>query len=187
MTMFKQILVAVDGTAVSNRAFGVAIGLAKEQGAVLHLIHVVEDTTATAMAGSGVDGWGGYVVEMYEALRETGRKVLAKAEADAAKTGQSTQSHMLEARGLGVAQVILRLARRVHADIIVMGTHGRRGLSRLVMGSDAETVLREARVPVLLVRAPQKTRVAVKPRARASTSSQARRPRVARQGIQHQL
>jgi nucleotide-binding universal stress UspA family protein len=185
--MFKRILVAVDGSAVSNRALGVAIGLAKEQGAVLHLVHVVEDTTAAAIAGSGVSGWGGYVVEMYEALRETGRKVLAKAEADVAKTGQTMQTHLVDATRFGVAQVILRLARRVHADIIVMGTHGRRGLSRLVMGSDAETVLREARVPVLLVRAAQKTPVAVKPRSRASASSQARRPRVTRQGVRPQL
>lgn len=61
---------------------------------------------------------------------------------------------MFETMGGRVADVIVREARKWKADLIVMGTHGRRGIGRVVLGSDAEAVLREARVPVLLLRAP---------------------------------
>ena len=66
---------------------------------------------------------------------------------------------MLETRGRSVAEVIIAHAKKLRADLIVLGTHGRRGVSRLVMGSDAEGVVRSARVPVLLVHAPEGQRV----------------------------
>ena len=65
---------------------------------------------------------------------------------------------MIEGRGRAVSGVILEDARKFRADLIVMGTHGRRGLNRLLLGSDAERVLREARIPVLLVRQQQPQR-----------------------------
>jgi nucleotide-binding universal stress UspA family protein len=59
-----------------------------------------------------------------------------------------------ETLGHRVADLIIKQAKRWRADVIVLGTHGRRGVSRLVMGSDAELVVRETSVPVLLVRSP---------------------------------
>jgi len=64
----------------------------------------------------------------------------------------------VETAGYGVADVILKQAKKTRADLIVMGTHGRRGVARLVMGSDAEGVVRGAPVPVLLVRSADKAR-----------------------------
>ena len=81
--------------------------------------------------------------------------VLENARKLAAKSGQTVQQKMVETRGQGVARAILQHAGTVRADLIVMGTHGRRGMTRLVMSSDAEAVLREATVPVLLVRSPE--------------------------------
>ena len=154
MTMFKRILVGVDGTPTSNRGLATAIGLAKEQNATLHVVHVIDDMAIMPMFDTA-----GYVPAYYDAmlasLRETGRKILSKAQAVAAKSGRSIQPQMLEARGGGVANAILQQARSVRADLIVMGTHGRRGMGRLVMGSDAEGVLRETTVPILLVRSPE--------------------------------
>jgi len=72
----------------------------------------------------------------------------------------------VESRGRAVSDVILAEARRSHADVIVMGTHGRRGLNRLLLGSDAERVLREAPVPVLLTRVGGTKRGVAKPRAK---------------------
>lgn len=174
MTMFKRILVAVDGTPTSNRGLATAIGLAKEQNATLHVLHVVGATTAVPMIEGSIYV-PDYVGAMLADLRETGRKILAKAETLAAKSGQSVQQKMVETRGSGVAQAILQQARGLHADLIVMGTHGRRGMSRLVMGSDAEGVLREATVPVLLVRSPEVRRTHKSVKRAARTESDARK------------
>jgi nucleotide-binding universal stress UspA family protein len=78
--------------------------------------------------------------------------VLAKACAKVEKAGVPYKAISVETVEGGVASLILAQARKSKADVIVMGTHGRRGLSRMVMGSDAEGVVREANVPVLLVR-----------------------------------
>ena len=77
----------------------------------------------------------------------------AKAAADAAKQGLKPTTVMRETIGGPAADVIVREARKQRADLIVMGTHGRRGVRRMVLGSDAEQVVRASPVPVLLVRA----------------------------------
>jgi nucleotide-binding universal stress UspA family protein len=112
-----------------------------------------------------------YVDSLLSILRDTGTKLLHKAEAAAAKQGQAVTTAIIENLGATVAYAILRHARKVHADLIVMGTHGRRGLKRVVMGSDAEAVLRESRVPVLLVRVEAQPTPRVVNRNRTSRSS----------------
>jgi nucleotide-binding universal stress UspA family protein len=151
--MFKRILVAVDGSPTSNRGFKVAVALAKSLGAKLVVLHVIDERAV----GIGLSASGyvapAYVEDVIAALRDAGRKVLAKAQREAKTQGQAIDAHLVESLGDGVAQTILRQARKIKPDLIVLGTHGRRGLARVVVGSDAETVLREATVPVLLVRA----------------------------------
>jgi nucleotide-binding universal stress UspA family protein len=149
--MFKNILVAIDGSPTSNRGLKQAIGLAAEQGSTLHVLHVVDDS-------GFITGYeGGYITQDYvdrvsEAVREGGRKVLENASRMAGKQNVTVRPVLAEAKGEDVAHLILAFARKLRADLIVLGTHGRRGLRRLVMGSDAEAVVREATVPVLLVR-----------------------------------
>jgi nucleotide-binding universal stress UspA family protein len=152
--MFKRILVAIDGSSTSNHGFNVALELAKDQLAQLIALHVVDETSVTRSLVGAEYGPPDYFTTMLDDLRKSGRKILSKAEAAAAKNGSSAKTVMVDTLGHSVAHAILEQARKLDADLIVMGTHGRRGLSRLVMGSDAEGVLREARVPVLLVRAP---------------------------------
>ena len=75
---------------------------------------------------------------------------------EAKKQRVKVQPVLIEDIGMAVSDVIVSQAKKLKADVIVLGTHGRRGVSRLLMGSDAEGVVRAATVPVLLVRAPGK-------------------------------
>jgi|KBSMisStandDraft_5_1062788.scaffolds.fasta_scaffold858763_2 nucleotide-binding universal stress UspA family protein len=149
--MFQRILVAVDGSPASNAGLKSAIELAADQHATLLLLHVIDDS-ALAPGFEGGFAVPSYIDMFYDALRDTGRKVLAKAGAAAKVAKVESKLVLAEARAATVAHVIVRQARKLKADIIVIGTHGRRGLRRVLMGSDAEAVVREAGVPVLLVR-----------------------------------
>lgn len=151
--MFKSILVALDGSAASNAGFKSALQLASDQHASLVALHVVDNTAMVVNLDGGYLP-PSYVDTLYDSLRKNGETILAKAQATARAAGVEITPVLAESRGQTVAQAIIRQARKSKADVIVLGTHGRRGLSRLVMGSDAEAVLREASVPVVLVRKP---------------------------------
>src|SRR5688572_17713439 len=79
----------------------------------------------------------------------------SEAESLVRQHGLEPECKLLEALGCPAGEEIVRDAEEWPADIIVMGTHGRRGIRRIVMGSDAELVLRTSPVPVLLVRSPK--------------------------------
>lgn len=145
---YKRILVPVDGSAASAKGLREAIGLAQQAGARLRLLHVVEEYTAFAAPEVGVD-----VGPLLEAMKRAGRKTLARIERAArAKAGRlRLDTVLVEDYGGRVADAIVAQARRWRADVIVIGTHGRRGLQRALVGSDAELVVRYSPVPVLLV------------------------------------
>ena len=168
--MFKQILVAVDGSPTSNRGLKAAVELASSQAATLTVIHIVDDMQSVSYIGDMGYIPADYVDKLLDDLRSNGRKVLAKAEAFAGAAGVDVKPLLVESKGGTIADAILRQARKLRADTIVLGTHGRRGLRRALMGSDAEAVLRDSRVPVLLVRA-----LAREPAA-SSVAARSRRP-----------
>jgi nucleotide-binding universal stress UspA family protein len=149
--MFTNILVAIDGSPTAERGLRTALGLAADQHATLHVVHVIDDLAAMPAFDSAYVP-ATYIDTMIDSLREGGERVLARARKLATGAGVNAQMRVVESLGRSVAQTILREARKVHADLIVMGTHGRRGLNRALLGSDAENVLREATCPVLLVR-----------------------------------
>ena len=95
--------------------------------------------------------------------------ILTKAAVIAGAEGVAAETLLRESRGQSVAHAIVQHTRKHPVDLIVIGTHGRRGLSRALMGSDAEAVVR---VPVLLVRIPSRTR-----RKRRAVENVARTPR----------
>ena len=145
--MYKKILCPVDGSPTSNCGMMEAIHLAKDQNAKLRFLHVID------MYFPIMDTTGDFnVVYMDDVLRENGKKVLHKAEASAHKAGVEADSRMMEAIGGRVSKFVMQQVKEWPADLIVMGTHGLRGIERLVMGSDAETIVRTSLVPVLLVR-----------------------------------
>jgi nucleotide-binding universal stress UspA family protein len=85
-------------------------------------------------------------------MRASGAKILAQAEKMVRQAGVALKTRLLEADGERVASVIVEEARRWPADLLVIGTHGRSGFSRILFGSVAEGVVRTAPVPVLLIR-----------------------------------
>jgi nucleotide-binding universal stress UspA family protein len=149
MSAYRRILVAVDGSPTSMKGLREAIRLAKDDRAQLFIVHVVNELYAFANLEGLTAG-----MDIVPALREGGRRVLAKAVALADKEGIRAKTLMRETSGGAAADLIVREARKQRADLIVLGTHGRRGLRRAVLGSDAEQVVRRSPVPVLLVRAP---------------------------------
>lgn len=152
--MFKRILVPIDGSPPSNLGLREAVKMAKDQKATLCLLHVLDQRVIT----QGLDGMtylsAEYVDEYIAALRKEGKAILAKAGAQVNKNRIKCQTVLVETIGKPVAEVIIDQARKCRADLIVLGTHGRRGLTRIVLGSDAEGVVRAARIPVLLMHAP---------------------------------
>ena len=178
--MFKRILVALDGSAASNAGLKTAIQLAIDQHATLLGMHVVDDAAVTINFEGGYMP-AGYVDSLYQGLRESGQATLAKAQAAARDAGAEMKPLLVDTRGQTVAEAILAQARKQKADVIVLGTHGRRGLSRMLMGSDAEAVIRETRVPVLLVRSRERaTRKAGASGKRDATAARAGRTAASR-------
>lgn len=143
--MYDKILVPVDGSIISTIGLDEAIRLTKNQGAKLRLIHVVDELVVPSMASV-------YTEDLLDSLREHGRDVLKKAQARAQSEGVDAESALREHFGGRAAELIVDEATAWGADLIVLGTHGRRGMTRLVMGSDAEEIVRTTPVPVLLVR-----------------------------------
>jgi nucleotide-binding universal stress UspA family protein len=148
-SMYKKILVPVDGSPTSLLGLNEAIKLAKEGAATVKLVHVVNELIIdTGYAAGG----GLYYGDIIDSLREGGKKTLAAAEDAARAKGVKFESQLVETIGRRAADVIVEQALAWPAELIVMGTHGRRGIRRLALGSDAEMVLRNAPVPVLMVR-----------------------------------
>lgn len=144
--MYQRILVPIDGDNACQPALQEAIKLAQHGAAKLHLVYVLDELNFINPEA--------YVD--FEALRsvqrEAGERVLARAVESAQQGGVEAESSLLNTLLQNVEDTIDAEAVRWEADLIVMGTHGRSGLNRLMFGSIAEGVVRHAPVPVLLVR-----------------------------------
>jgi len=145
---YKRILVPVDGSAPSAKGLQEAVKIGRQSRARLRLLHVVEEYSAFAAPEVGVN-----IGPLLDAMKKAGRKTLARVERAArARAGRlRLDTVLVEDYGGRVADAIVAQARRWRADLIVIGTHGRRGLQRALVGSDAELVVRYSPVPVLLV------------------------------------
>jgi len=148
--MYQRILVPVDGSPTSDRGLDEALRLARLTGARLRLVHAVDELTfATGMEPAAV-----YAADLIPLLREAGLKVLEGAQARAAAAGIPADTVLHESFAGRLSDFVVEQARTWPAELVVIGTHGRRGVRRLLLGSDAEQILRTAPVPVLLVRDP---------------------------------
>ena len=145
--MYKQILCPVDGSQTSNCGMHEAIQLAKETNAKIRFLHVIDMYFPVVDVTEDLD-----VVYIDEILRKNGKKVLKKALEAAHKAEVDADTKMVEAIGARISKFVVNEIKEWPADLVVMGTHGLRGVERLVMGSDAETILRTSPVPVLVVR-----------------------------------
>ena len=145
--MYQHILVPLDGSATAERGLREAVRRAAEQKGKLHLLHVIEDFPMLMEMSAAVS-----FDSMMREVRGYGQDVLSKAQAAAALAGVTAESSLREVTHGRIAKVVIDEARSSGCDLIVMGTHGRRGFSRLALGSDADLVVRQSPVPVLLVR-----------------------------------
>jgi len=145
--MYQHVLVPVDGSQTSDLALREALKLIGAGKAELRIVHVVE----AVMPLLDVELLN--VEELRQAVHDAGLKILARAEAAAREAGVSAKTTLIEARaGARIANVIADEAGAWPADLIVIGTHGRRGVDHLLLGSVAEGVIRAAPAPVLLIR-----------------------------------
>jgi nucleotide-binding universal stress UspA family protein len=148
--MYCKILVPLDGSVTAARGFEEAVGLARATGASLRLLHVV-DTYPFALEMATAATWQ----QVVDGMKSAGEAVLDRARRTAEEHGLKAEALLVEAQTGRVADAVLDDARSSGCDLIVMGTHGRRGFAHVMLGSDAERVVREAEVPVLLVRHPE--------------------------------
>ena len=145
--MYHRILVPLDGSPTADAGLRHAIDLASAVKAKLVLLHVTDDFALMVEMSS---------VTSYEALRDAlrqyGQHALDRAQQAAADAGVMCETFVREVAQARVSEVINDQAVKLRCDLVVMGTHGRRGFSRLTMGSNAEAVMRTSTVPVLMVR-----------------------------------
>lgn len=151
--MYKRILVPVDGSPTSTKALTAALQLARDGGGRVLLLHVVE-----AMAFvDGYDLYGGQSGELLKVMREAGAKVLDDALAIAQSAGVEADKQLFDRFGERLGEIVANAAREWKADLIVLGTHGRRGIGRVLLGSGAEQIIRLAPTPVLVIRSGDET------------------------------
>ena len=137
--MYKNILLAYDGSKFSNKALQEAISLAKSSGGSLLILSVVDITDEFESEAPGLTD------KMTEKLLKSAQKAMAKTVA--AKVKARVEVHVGDAY-----EMIVDIAKKKKADVIVMGSHGRTGLTRLLMGSVTSRVIGHAPCSVLVVR-----------------------------------
>lgn len=142
--MFLRILVAIDGSPTSTKALVAALQLARESGGRVRLVHSFDELSYLT----------GYEIstDVLQQCRGYAEKVLQEGLEFARASGVPADTKLMETPGRRLGDQVAEEARRFEADLIVVGTHGRRGIGRVLLGSGAEQVIRLAPVPVLAVR-----------------------------------
>lgn len=146
--MFNRILISVDGSDTSNKALVAGLQLARETSGSVRLVHFMNEM---AYMG-GVDPYGTYSADLAGMMREGGAKVLSDAMAVAQSAGVEASQVLLDEPGKRLGEAVSAAATSWGADLVVVGSHGRRGLGRVLLGSGAEQILRLATMPVLVIR-----------------------------------
>ena len=146
--MYDRILVPVDGSATSDAGLVEAVRLARLSGGSVRLLHVIEDLPYVGEATA----YGQWPSERTQEAIDRGQELLRQCAARVAGEGVQVDSVLVEAGSHRLEHYVREQIQSWSADVIVLGTHGRRGAQRLILGSDAEQILRAAPVPVMLVR-----------------------------------
>lgn len=144
--MFKRILVPTDGSDITGKAVDKAIGLAKSVGATLYAISVKEPFPYSAISEMQPTP----PQEFFDAQERVARQRVQGVVDTAKAEGLACQAHTVEA--LHPWEAILDHAKNQNVDLIVMASHGRRGLSALLLGSETQKVLTHSAIPVLVVK-----------------------------------
>lgn len=147
--MYSHILISTDGSELAQNGVDHGLSLAKALGSKVLIVTVTEPFPATLLARHG--GWGAGDHERFNAEnREFANSILAAAKASAEKLGLAVETiHVADASPAGA---IVDAAGKHGCNLIVMASHGRRGIRRALLGSQTSEVLATASIPVLVVR-----------------------------------
>ena len=150
--MYKHILISTDGSEVAQKGLDHGLSLAKEIGAKVSVITVTESFPVYASAGAGVGaGWVPIEMADYDKVQdEFANRVFAGAKQAAEQHGVAVET--IHVRNAQPAEAILETAKAQGCDLIVMASHGRRGLGRVLLGSQTSEVVTRSPLPVLVVR-----------------------------------
>ena len=163
--MYKRILVAIDGSDTSDLALREAIGLAKDQNAMLRIVHVVDGTPPAYIATDASSAVALHfpLAEYQKTLQEAGENLLRTRATTAREAGVNVDTKLITVTMLGerIYEAIEEQSKHWSANLVVVGTEGRRGFQRLMIGSVAEGLVRISTKPVLLVRGARKKKGAL--------------------------
>lgn len=149
--MYTRIVVGIDGSELATKALRHALALAKESGARLFAVTSTEPSILMASGAEMVAvNTGEIITELEEAKATSAQTVLS--EADALAKAEGIKLEKIHVASSIAADALLGTAEQQGADLIVMGSHGRRGLGRLLLGSQAAEVLARSTIPVLVVK-----------------------------------
>lgn len=154
MIILKNILVATDFGEASEAALTYGRDLARSYGATMHVLHVVESVVASMADAESI----GTLMDLQTQIERNARKQMDSIITDEDRTTLHAKPIVLTSSR--AAEAIVQYANDHAVDLIVMGTHGRRALAHVLMGSVAERVVRMAPCPVLTVRHPEREFVA---------------------------
>jgi len=145
---YRNIAIATDGSENTQKAISYGIEIAKLSGAAAHALYVVDTSSFSSIPMDA--GWE----EMYEILRKEGEKAVYEVKKRGEAAGVEVREVLLEGHP---STEIIKFAENNDIDLIVMGTLGKTGLDRFLLGSVAEKVVRNSKVPVLVVRSEEKS------------------------------
>jgi len=151
ITSYRRILVPIDGSPTATRGLDEAIGLCKATEGSIRVLHVMDDLVFV----SGFESGATYARDVVPELRRRSEQLLEAARKRVEAAGVAADKVLIECFARRTSEIVCEQAIAWQADLIVVGTHGRRGVRRMMLGSDAEQIVREAPVPVLVVRAPE--------------------------------
>jgi len=149
----KKVLIALDYDPTAQKVAELGYSLAKTMGAEVILVHVTTDPTYYSSNDySPIMGFGGYMdvaqfpLDTVDRLKQASQHFL-----DKTKHHLDDEAILTEVKEGGVADAILKTAKEVHADIIVLGSHSRKWLENIVLGSVAEDVLNHSQIPLFII------------------------------------
>ncbi|MDD2614681.1 MAG: universal stress protein [Methanosarcina sp.] len=142
-SLYRNIVIATDGSENSQRAISCGVEIAKLSGATVHALYVVDTPSIIS------ETWTAGKEMVHELIIREGKKVLSKVKKIIEDSGVEVKEVLLEGYP---SEEIINFAENNNMDLIVMGTLGKTGLERFLVGSVAENVVRNSKVPVMVIR-----------------------------------
>ncbi|TVP87272.1 MAG: universal stress protein [Thioalkalivibrio sp.] len=153
--MYRHIFVAIDDSATSHKALREAISLCQIHGATLEIGHAIDENLVHVFHSKGMNTTTRN--ELKQLLQTNAADCLERAAERARQAGVKTEPSLLRGHGEHSADLIAAAVANSGADLLVVGSHGRRGVRRLLLGSVAENLVRKVHVSILVVRGPETT------------------------------